>query len=190
MGRVILTVVIYLVVVLLIIILVGCLDMYLRAASGRMRPPTTPLVHEEPDVQCVRRRSGCGVLKLFSSPPPDRAAASSVPTARYPVHRPTQPSMLEIPCTAGGLINVTTLVRLSRQTQTTVSHHLGKLKALRLVNSQKKGKEVGYEINPSLVRLQCVDGETFLRVNARGREMAVRIAIPGMREGAGQPDPD
>lgn len=68
-----------------------------------------------------------------------------------------------------GETNVGALVRLVDQPQTTVSHHLTKLRDLGFVHDQRRGKEVWYTADQRRVRVEhAPDGFLALTVTAAG----------------------
>lgn len=79
-----------------------------------------------------------------------------------------------------GEINVSTLCKQLSLAQPTVSHHLGLLRAMGLVNTRRKGKQVFYSLNPETV--ESLADESGLIVNAGSIQLRLTGNCSTLRE--------
>ena len=68
-----------------------------------------------------------------------------------------------------GEINVSSLCKLLSLAQPTVSHHLGLLRAMGLVNTRRKGKQVFYSLNSNTV--ESLTDQPGLVINAGSMQL-------------------
>lgn len=79
-----------------------------------------------------------------------------------------------------GEINVSSLCKLLRLAQPTVSHHLGLLRVMGLVNTRRKGKQVFYSLNSNTV--QSLADKPGLIINAGSMQLRLTGNCSKLRE--------
>ncbi len=79
-----------------------------------------------------------------------------------------------------GEINVSSLCKLLSLAQPTVSHHLGLLRAMGLVKTRRKGKQVFYSLNPDTIESQ--PDKLGLVINAGSMQLSLTGKSRELRE--------
>jgi ArsR family transcriptional regulator len=112
--------------------------------------PAEPARGEPAKVACPEPADTAGGGdSAWMSTEQEREAGAILDTLRWQVRRRLLRTLIE-----RGPANVGALVAAVGQPQTTVSHHLSKLKDKRLVHDERRGKEVWYTADPRRVRLE------------------------------------
>ena len=109
------------------------------------------------------------------------------------LHCPVRRSILRARATGGskggqgGPGNVKGLSARTSIPQNTLSQHLNRLRTAGLVFSQRRGKEIWYEVTEGRVVCEQQGGKLLLTINARGGEVAVTLTVGGSGTNAGAP---